>query len=139
MSILCAHARICSPAFIFCKRSAQRMMSTVVWLLALFCSLLQPVISIPLENFYPYGNGTGDLALPQTTGDPPVTSPGYSLASPFPFYGANHSTLFVSVCACMAKLTSAECFNHFWEIAAPILYSVATKQKFWRVAGMGGD
>ena len=56
-------------------------------------SLLLQVAAIPLEEFYPFGVGSGDLQLPAN--DDGSTGP-ITLSLPFPFFASAHTTLFVS-------------------------------------------
>ena len=60
---------------------------------AVFLTHPSNVTAIPLADFYPFGDGTGDTALPQTDDG---SSPEIDLSTSFPFFNKSHSTLFVS-------------------------------------------
>ena len=63
-------------------------------LLAAFVTLPLVVLGIPKTEFYSYGLEARDQSLPPSnTG----SSPAVSLDMPFPFYGSNQTTAFVSM------------------------------------------
>ena len=49
---------------------------------------------IQLEDFYPYGTDNGDNSVP--TGDD-ISSGQINIVFPFPFFGEDHNSLFVSI------------------------------------------
>ena len=53
--------------------------------------------AVPLSSFYSYGSAAGDSVLPPTND---VSSLAITLPAPIWFYGANHTTIFVSL-SCM--------------------------------------
>ena len=56
-------------------------------------------IAVPLSSFYSYGSAAGDSVLPPNDDG---SSPAITLPAPFRFYGANYSTIFVSL-SCMTN------------------------------------
>ena len=58
--------------------------------------LQQQALGIPLQDFYPFGIGTGDLSL--EPGDDLALE--VALSSPFPFFGTSYASLFVSAVLC---------------------------------------
>ena len=56
--------------------------------------LVAHVEAIPLEQFYPFGSGAGDILLNRTLDG---SSPVHVLPSPFPYFGQNFTTVYVSV------------------------------------------
>ena len=67
--------------------------SAVAGLLAvlLTCS---SVSAIPLDQFYPFGVGAGDIVLPRTDDQP---SGFFTLSRVFPFYGVDNFVIVVSL------------------------------------------
>ena len=51
-------------------------------------------IAIPLSSFYSYGSAAGDMLLPPNDDS---ASSAIVLPTPFLFFGANYSTVFVSL------------------------------------------
>ena len=54
---------------------------------------LQKASAIPLRDFYPYGNDTGDEVLPSNDDG---STEAINLTLPFPFFGRDYRTIFVS-------------------------------------------
>ena len=50
-------------------------------------------VAIPVSEFYPFGAGTGD----ETFSNNDDGSRSFTLSDIFPFFGVNHSTLYVSL------------------------------------------
>ena len=53
--------------------------------------------AIPLDYFYPFGDGSNDIALPPN--DDGFTAP-ILLNAPFPYFGTRQTTVFVSCSYC---------------------------------------
>ena len=70
------------------KLATKMTPSGIIVLCVLKCSL-----SIPLSQFYPFGNGTTDNQLPK--GDE-TTSPAITLQGTYTFYGQQRATVIVS-------------------------------------------
>lgn len=71
--------------------------------LSLSLTVLYPtqICAIPEEDFYPFGNTTGDEALPRVLDN---SSPVIPLTiTTFPYFGQDHSQLYVSV-ECRLKI-----------------------------------
>ena len=49
---------------------------------------------ISLEDFYPYGPGNGDTRLPRN--DDSFSGP-ITIGFPFPYFGTDHNSIFVSI------------------------------------------
>ena len=65
--------------------------------LLLSCSLLLLLLrgasGIPLSEFYPFGSSAGDTLLPENDDG---SSPMITLSGSFPFFGSQHTDLYVS-------------------------------------------
>ena len=64
-----------------------------LWSLVFAFSCIRLIKCIPLSNFYPFGNASGDSSLPRTVdgfSDP------INLTVTFPFFDRNHDIVFVS-------------------------------------------
>ena len=61
-------------------------------LCALFLHIM-PCFTVPLSDFYPYGVGEGDTALPANDDG---SSGEISISMLFPYFDRNHDSLFVS-------------------------------------------
>lgn len=64
-----------------------------VYVIVASLMLATHVESIPLEQFYPFGSEAGDTVLERTLDG---SSPVNLLPSPFPYFGENFTTLYVS-------------------------------------------
>ena len=69
------------------------MQSFLVSVVVVLSAFSHHVIGIPLMSFYPFGNDTGDTALPPNDDE---SSGLINLTMPYPFFGENRATAFVS-------------------------------------------
>lgn len=82
------------------------MQSFLVSVVVVLSAFSHHVIGIPLMSFYPFGNGTGDTALPRN--DDGSSAP-ITLSMPYPFFDENRATVFVSPIKSAVKLYIYPC------------------------------